>query len=77
MKRHFHLSCVAKSLRQGVPAGGKQLESFECADDHQHTLGQKRYTLPRDALEQLLPLAQGWFAQGQSQEQILEQLMPA
>ena len=55
----------------------KQSERFEFADDPQHTLGQKRYTLAREALGQLLQLIQGLFAQGQSHEQILERLMPA
>lgn len=77
VKRHFRLSCVAQSLLQRIPAGGKQSERFEFAEDHQHTLGQKHYTLAREALGQLLQLTQGLFAQGQSHEQILERLMPA
>jgi hypothetical protein len=41
------------------------------------TVGQKLYTLTRDALGQLVQLVQGLFAQGQSDEQVLERLMPA
>lgn len=77
VKRHVRLSCVAQSLLQSIPAGGKPSERFEFADEHQHTLGQKRYTLAREALGQMLQLAQSLFTQGQSHEQILERLMPA
>lgn len=77
VKRHFRLSCVAQSLLQATPAGGKKSERFAFADDTQQTLGQKLHTLTRDALGQLLNLVQGLFVQGHSQEQILEQLMPA
>lgn len=77
VKRHFRLSCVAQSLLQSAPAGGKKSERFAFAENHQHPIGQKRYTLTREALGQLLHLVQGLFAQGQSQEQILERLMPA
>jgi hypothetical protein len=76
VKRHFRLSCVAQSLLQRTPAGGRTSERFAFAEDHQQTVGQKRYTLTRDALGQLVKLVQGLFAQGQSDEQILERLMP-
>ena len=77
VKRHFRLSCVAQSLLQRTPAGGKKSERFAFAEDAQQTLGQKLYTLTRQALGQLLHLAQGLFAQGQPYEQVLERLMPA
>ena len=77
VKRHFRLSCVAQSLLQSSPAGGRSSERFKWVDDTQSTLGQKHYTLAREALGQLLQLAETLFAQGQSQEQILERLMPA
>jgi hypothetical protein len=77
VQRHFRLSCVAQSLLQHTPAGGKQSERFTFAEDDRHTVGQKLHTLTRQALGQLLQLAQGLFAQGQSHEQILERLMPA
>jgi hypothetical protein len=77
VKRHFRLSCVAQSLLQRTPAGGRQSERFAFAEDHQQTIGQKLYTLTREALGQLMRLAQGLFAQGQSYQQVLERLMPA
>lgn len=77
VKRHFRLSCVAQSLLQRTPAGGKKSERFAFAEDDQQTVGQKLYTLTRDALGQLVQLVQGLFAQGQSYEHVLERLMPA
>lgn len=77
VNRHFRLSCVAQSLLQRLPAGGKKSERFTFAENHQHTVGQKLHTLTRDALGQLLHLVQGLFAQGQSYEHVLERLMPA
>ena len=77
VKRHFRLSCVAQSLLQRAPAGGKKSERFAFAEDDQSTIGQKLYTLTRDALGQLLPWVPGLLVQGQSHEQVLERLMPA
>ena len=77
VKRHFRLSCVAQSLLQRTPAGGRTSERFSFVEDHQQTIGQKLHTLTRQALGQLLQLAQGLFAQGQSYESVLERLMPA
>jgi hypothetical protein len=77
VNRHFRLSCVAQSLLPRAPAGGRQSERFAFAEDHQQTVGQKLYTLTRDALGQLVQLVQGLFAQEQSDEQVLERLMPA
>ena len=77
VKRHFRLNCVAQSLLQRTPAGGRKSERFSFAEDHQQTLGQKLYTLTREALGQLVQLVQGLFAQGQSYGQVLERLMPA
>jgi hypothetical protein len=78
VKRHFRLSCVAQSLLQRTPGGGRKSERFTfVAVDHQQTVGQKLYTLHRDALGQLLRLVHGLFAQGHPCEQVLERLMPA
>jgi len=77
VKRHFRLSCVAQSLLQRTPAGGRKSERFAFAEDHQPTVGQKLYTLTRDAVGQLVQLVQGLFAQGHSYQQVLERLMPA
>ena len=77
VKRHFRLSCVAQSLLQRTPSGGRKSERFAFAANHQQTVGQKLYTLHRDALGQLLRLVHGLFAQGHPCEQVLERLMPA
>jgi hypothetical protein len=75
VKRHFRLSCVAQSLLQRVTCGGQKSERFRFAEGKQ-TLGQKVYSLTREALGQLLSLAQSLFTQGQSSQQVLEVLMP-
>jgi hypothetical protein len=77
VKRHFRLSCVAQSLLQRSPCGGRKSERFAFAANHQQTVGQKRYTLHRDAWGQLLQLVHGLFAQGHPCKHVLERLMPA
>ena len=77
VNRHFRLSCVAQSLLQRIPAGGKRSERFAFAGDDPATVGQKLYTLTRQAFGQLLQLVQGLFRQGQSHAHVLERLMPA
>ncbi len=76
VKRHFCLSCVAQSLLQRSPCQGGKSERFSFAQDKQ-SVGQKLYSLTREALQQVLQLVNGLFAQGQSVEQALEVLMPA
>src|SRR4029453_6806876 len=76
VKRHFRLRCVAQSLLQQVPASGPTTERFAFAQGAT-TVGQKVYTIARDALQSLLKLVEQLFAQGQSCEHILEVLMPA
>ncbi len=75
VKRHFRLSCVVQSLLQRATCGGQKSEGFRFAEGKQ-TLDQKLYSLSREALGQLLSLAQSLFAQGQSSQQVLEVLMP-
>ena len=77
VKRHFRLSCVAQSLLQRIPSGGRKSERFTFAANHQQTIGQKLYTLQRDALGQWLQLVHGLFAQAHPCEHVLERLMPA
>jgi hypothetical protein len=77
VKRHFCLSCVAQSLLQATPAAGPSSERFDCAQNHEQTIGQRLYTLGREALQQLLEVAQGLLAPGQSITQMMEVLMPA
>jgi hypothetical protein len=77
VQRHFRLSCVAQSLLQRTPSAGRKSERLAFAAHQQQTVGQKRYTLHRDALGQLLRLVHGLFAPGHPCEQVLERLMPA
>jgi hypothetical protein len=77
VKRHFCLSCVAQSLLQATPASGQSSERFNFAQNHEHPIGQRLYTLAREAVQQLLELTQGLLMQGQSIAQIMEVLMPA
>ena len=62
-------------LQDSSAAGGKS-ERFSFAQGAQ-SVGQKLYSLTREALQQLLALAQKLFTQGRSAEHILEVLMPA
>jgi hypothetical protein len=75
VKRHFRLSCLAQSLLAQTACGGQKSERFAFARQQQ-TVGQRLYTLTREAYQNLLHLVQGLFAQGQSCEQVLEILMP-
>lgn len=77
VKRHFRLSCVAQSLLQRSPGGGRKSERFAFAANHQQTVGQKLYPLQRAALGQLLQWVHGLFVQGHPCEHVLERLMPA
>ena len=77
VKRHFCLSCVAQSILQGADCSGHKSERLRLAQDDAPTIGQRLYTLGREALQQLLELTQALLAQGQSIEHILEVMMPA
>ena len=76
VKRHFRLSCVAQSLLGQAICQGKKSERFVFANETQ-TLGQRLYSLTREAYYQLLHLTQGLFAHGRTCEQVLEVIMPA
>lgn len=77
VQRHFCLSCVAQSVLQQASCSGGKSERFEFARNQQQTIGQRLYTLNREALLQVLQLTQTCLNQGQSLEQILEVMMPA
>ena len=77
VKRHFCLSCVAQSVLQQASGGGGKSERFQFAPENQPTIGQRLYTLTREALQGLLELTQASLAQGKSVDQILEVMMPA
>jgi hypothetical protein len=75
VKRHFCLSCISQSLLQSLPCHGQKSERFMLAHNQQ-TVGQRLYSLTREAYLQLLHLVQGLFAQNHSCKQVLEVLMP-
>ncbi|MDJ0595594.1 MAG: hypothetical protein QNJ72_37360 [Pleurocapsa sp. MO_226.B13] len=52
-------------------------ERFNQAQENEPTIGQRLYTLTREALHNLLELTQNLLAQGKSTEQILEVMMPS
>ncbi len=76
VKRHFRLSCLAQSLLGQAACGGQTSERFAFAKGQQ-TVGQRLYTLTRQAYQNLLHLVQELFSQGRSCEQVLEVLMPS
>ncbi|MBE9135996.1 hypothetical protein IQ254_02045 [Nodosilinea sp. LEGE 07088] len=49
---------MAQSLLQATPASGQSSERFDFAQEHEQTIGQRLYTLGREALQQLLELTQ-------------------
>lgn len=77
VKRHFCLSCVAQSALQSASCRGGKSERFNQAQENEPTIGQRLYTLTREALHNLLELTQNLLAQGKSTEQILEVIMPS
>ncbi|MEM9507945.1 MAG: hypothetical protein AAGA16_09685, partial [Cyanobacteria bacterium P01_E01_bin.35] len=77
VKRHFCLSCVAQSILQQASCSGGKSERFNSAPENESTIGQRLYTLTREALHNLLELSQNLFVQGNSTEQILEVIMPS
>lgn len=74
--RHFRLSCLAQSLLGQAACTGKKSERFRFAKETQ-TVGQRLYTLTREAYHNLLHLVHGLFTQGRTPEQVLEVIMPA
>ena len=77
VKRHFCLSCVAQSTLQSASCSGAKSERLNQAQENEPTIGQRLYTLTRDALHNLLELTQNLLAQGKSTEQVLEVIMPS
>ncbi len=77
VKRHFCLSCVAQSVLKGTTCSGGKSERFEFACNQQQTIGQRLYTLTREALLEILRLTQRLLEIGKTTEQVLEVLMPA
>ena len=77
VKRHFCLSCVAQSALQRAGCGGQKSERFSFAHETEQPIGQRVYTLSREAVQQVVELTQALLQQGQSVEHIMEVLMPA
>ncbi len=77
VKRHFCLSCVAQSALQQASCSGRKSEKFNWAQENESTIGQRLYTLTREALYNLLKLAYTLLTQGKSTEQVLEVMMPS
>jgi hypothetical protein len=72
VKRHFCLSCVAQSALQSASCSGQKSERFDFADNHEQPIGQRLYTLSREAVQQVVELTQVLLHQGQSVAQIME-----
>ncbi len=73
----FCLSCVAQSALQQASCSGRKSEQFNLAPESEPTIGQRLYTLTREALHNLLELSQSLLLQGKSTEQVLEVMMPS
>ena len=77
VKRHFCLSCVAQSVLQQASCSGQNSERFNFADNHEQPIGQRLYSLSREAVQQVVEFTQTLLSQGKSVDQIMEVLMPA
>ncbi|MEB3309367.1 MAG: hypothetical protein VKJ02_03985, partial [Snowella sp.] len=69
-------SCVAQSVLQDASCGGQNSERFNFADVNEQTIGQRLYSLSREALQQVVEFTQALLTQGKSVNQIREVLMP-
>ena len=76
VKRHFCLSCVAQSVLQDASGSGRKSERLKFAQDDEHTVGQKLYSLTRESVQQLVEFVNVLVNQGQSVEQVMEVIMP-
>jgi hypothetical protein len=76
VKRHFCLSCVAQSVLQSASCSGQNSERFNFAHPYEQTIGQRLYSLSREAVQQVVEFTQSLMNQGKSVEQIMEVLMP-
>lgn len=77
VKRHFCLSCVAQSALEDASCSGQKSERFKFAHEHEQTIGQRVYSLSREAVQQVVEYTQVLMHQGKSVDQIMEVLMPA
>lgn len=77
VKRHFCLSCVAQSVLQQASCSGGKSEQFRLAQENEPSIGQRLYSLTREALHNLLELSHNLLLQGKSTAQVLEVIMPS
>lgn len=77
VKRHFCLSCVAQSVLQDASCAGQNSERFGFALPHERPIGQRLYSLSREAVQQVVEFTQSLLNQGKSVAQVMEVLMPA
>jgi len=77
VKRHFCLSCVAQSVLQQASCSGRQSEKFNLTSENESSIGQRLYSLSREALHNFLKLTHCLLTQGKSTEQVLEVMMPS
>lgn len=77
VKRHFCLSCVAQSVLQTASCNGRKSERFNLTPENESTIGQRLYSLTREALHNLLELSHNLLLQGKSTAQVLEVMMPS
>ncbi|NET10948.1 MAG: hypothetical protein F6K09_23745 [Merismopedia sp. SIO2A8] len=76
VKRHFALSCLSQSLLQNAECSGQKSERFSFAQGTQ-SIGQRLYTITRQALEQVLKWTEQLLNQGHPLEHILEVMVPS
>ena len=67
---------MAHSILQDASCAGRKSEKLKFAQEDEQTIGQKLYSLTREALQQLVEFVQGFLRQGHSVEQVLEVIMP-
>lgn len=77
VKRHFCLSCVAQSALQDASCSGQNSERFDFAQSHEQPIGQRLFSLSREAVQQVVEFTQSLLNQGKTVDQIMEVLMPA
>lgn len=77
LKRHFCLSCVAQSALEDASCSGQKSERFTFASQHEQPIGQRVYSLSREAVQQVVEYTQVLLQQGKSVAQIMEVMMPA
>jgi len=75
--RHFCLSCVAQSVLQEASCSGRKSERFNLIPENESSIGQRLYSLTREALHNFLKFAYSLLTQGKSTEQVLEVMMPS